>query len=196
MHLKYLKIVILRMKLLFATPIKENVVNYKTEEVCTICSSEEKKEFSKKDLSKITTICNEPLIYNFLFKKRLNGREYNIEDAKSFINWTEKGWMKQEWFVFFIRDSQNGIIAAIDIKSNHTESAEVGFWASKNHPGVITNSTIKLCKLAKKAGYRELYSLVLPENQKSINVLLRADFIQDNDVYKDEKKYLKFEVRL
>ncbi|MBU4209846.1 GNAT family N-acetyltransferase [Patescibacteria group bacterium] len=179
-------------KILFITPIKEVITNHKTNEECFLVSNENGSKFTKADLTKITQICNQPLVYNFLFKYKFKGRSYRINDAKKFIEWIVEGWTKQKWFVFFIRNSQNEIIGAIDIKSNNLELTEVGYWADYNHSGIITNATQTLIKLAKRVGYKKLYATTMPNNSRSQNVLTRNGFIRDGEMQKPSGMRFKF----
>lgn len=178
--------------IIIKTPVKEIIENFVTKEECYLCSTELGNEMKSDDVEKIVKICNQKSVYDFLFRKRLEGRVYEKKDAEWFLNWIAEGWQKQKWFVFFIRNNKEDIIAAIDIKSDNLESAEVGYWADEENPGVMTNAAIKLSEIAIKNGFRKLYALVLPENVKSIGVVKRAGFIFKEEVDKDDKHYLKF----
>lgn len=172
---------------IFKTPINEKIQNFKTGEVCHLVSNEKIEYFENKDYDKITKICNQPAVYDFLFKERLNGEEYKKENAIKFVDWMIDGWENQKWFVFLVRNSQNEIIAAIDIKSDNLESAEIGCWADENNPGIMTNATLKLLDLASKSGYKELFALIKPNNLRSQNVVTRSGFVPDGEITKDNE---------
>lgn len=166
------------------TPTNEIVFNYKTGEECSLVSNDNPSKISETDLIKITEICNQPSIYNFLFKFRLEGRPYTIDDAKGFVEWIAEGWKNQQWFVFLIRNNQNEIIGAIDIKSNNLDSAEIGYWADGNYSGIMTNAVKKIIEIAALAGYKSLYATTMPNNDRSQNVLTRNSFIRNGEMEK------------
>lgn len=56
----------------------------------------------------------------------------------------------------------------------------------------MTNTVLALCDLAKKAGYKSLFGLTIPDNQRSQNVLIRAGFTMEGEMEKDGKRYIKF----
>ncbi|MBU4210474.1 GNAT family N-acetyltransferase [Patescibacteria group bacterium] len=179
-------------KILFTTPIKDVIANYKTGEKCVLVSNEATNKFTKADLIKIIKICNQPPVYNFLFKYRLKSKPYELNDAKEFTKWIVEGWNKQKWFVFLIRNSQDKIIGAIDIKSDNLDLAEIGYWADGNSLGIMTNATQRLIELAKKAGYKKLYATTMPNNDRSQSVLTRNGFIRDGEMEKSSGMRFKF----
>lgn len=64
----------------------------------------------------------------------------------------------------------------MDIKSPELEGAEIGYWASKKHSGIITPAVGLLCGVARGAGYKSLYAFVLPANTCSLRVLTNNAF--------------------
>ncbi len=131
--------------------------------------------FSESDIKQIISICNQPLIYEILFKKKLNSKPYQKKDAQKFQKWANKGWKDQTWFVFTIRNKQGDIVSCMDIKITPPK-AEIGYWSNSKHPGIMTNAVIKMVDLAKKAKYKSLFARVLPTNYKSQNLLKRVGF--------------------
>jgi RimJ/RimL family protein N-acetyltransferase len=178
--------------MIFNTPISEEIVNFKTGEKCLLVSNENPDAFSNKDANKIVEICNQAAVYEFLFRAKLAGRPYEADDARKFIKWMAAGWKKQEWFVFLVRNSQGEIIAAIDIKSNDLESAEIGYWADQNFPGTISNAVNKLIDLAAKAGFKSLFATTKPNNARSQSVLLRNGFKNIGKTEKPDGERVKF----
>jgi RimJ/RimL family protein N-acetyltransferase len=179
-------------KVIFKTPISEEIVNFKTGEKCLLVSNENPEAISNEDINKIVEICNQPAVYDFLFRSKLAGKPYQANDAREFIRWMAEGWKKQEWFVFLVRNSQGEIIAAIDIKSNNLESAEIGYWADKNFPGTISNAANKMIDLAAKAGFKSLYATTKPNNTRSQSVLIRNGFVNNGKMEKPNGERLKF----
>lgn len=70
--------------------------------------------------------------------------------------------------------------------------AEIGYWARASSSGIMTNTVLELCELAKEAGYQRLLALVAPENEKSIRVTMRAGFVRADDVMRNGRRYLQF----
>jgi RimJ/RimL family protein N-acetyltransferase/isopentenyldiphosphate isomerase len=177
----------------FKLPIKLSVKNYLNNEDYYISPANESWE---EDVDQITRICSQELIYNVLFKERLKGLPYISKNALEFIAWINEGWEKNEWFVFFIRNGEGKIIGAVDIKSDNLEEAEIGYWMSEKVKGVMTNAVLALTEIAKNAGYKSLYGLTVPDNEKSQNVLKRAGFTDQGLVNQKSKKYIKFLLKL
>ena len=177
---------------IFETPIREEIFNFKTGEVCHLVSNEKIEYFTNKDYDKIAKICNQPTVYDFLFKERLNGKKYQTKNAIKFVNWMIAGWQNQKWFVFLVRNTKNEIIGAIDIKSDNLESAEIGCWADENSPGIMTNVTLKLLDLASKSGFKELFAIIKPNNIRSQNVVTRSSFVCDGKISKDKEILLRY----
>lgn len=120
--------------------------------------------------------CTEELIYKTLFAKS-DPDGYPLSKAKSFIEYSETGWQDQTHFIFgiFHPDSQE-LVGAIDIKSPDKEKAEVGYWLSHKHSGLMTNALLTITHIAKEAGYKSLEIYTEVSNQKSEAVVKRAGF--------------------
>lgn len=126
--------------------------------------------------SEIALICNEELIYGFLFARSLDGRRYSEQNAEGFMSWAREGWSKASYFVFLLLAPDGKVAGAIDIKSTNVASAEIGYWLSRQHSGVMTNAVRALVEIAAEAGYQRLHAWVQDSNARSIAVLERAGF--------------------
>ena len=83
-------------------------------------------KLSKEQELDMVRICNSKLIYQFLFKEKLKGKPYTIEDAKQFNEHAIKGWKDSTHFVYLL--VEDGVICAeIDIRSNMKEISEIGY---------------------------------------------------------------------
>jgi len=160
--------------------------------MCELQSVDSTLALTDEDVETIVTICNEDLVYNMLFRERLNGQPYSRQDAQGFLSWAREGWQSDEWFVFLIRNSRNRIIGAIDIKTKTADAAEIGYWVSSTSPGIMTNTVLQLCDIAKVAGYKSLFALTTLENEKSARVLLRANFVGEGQILRNDTAHLKF----
>jgi len=140
----------------------------------------------------ISRKCNQPLIYQFLFKEKFKGRPYAQSDAKDFMSWAHKGWAEQSYFVFFIADHEQQIVGTLDIKSNSTKSAEVGFWSDAETPGNLSNALLEMIHVAKATGFNKFHAYALPNNLKSVGVLQRTGFIEKLN-RSDRDSFLYFE---
>ncbi|MGH7239137.1 MAG: GNAT family N-acetyltransferase [Candidatus Saccharimonadales bacterium] len=132
------------------------------------------------DLERITEICNQPRVRIWVTEHYATGRDgsYTLEDAKKFINMADDGWARKQAFVYLIRDEEERIMGAIDIKSADKSGTEIGYWAdtSRDQGGYMTNALNLLCDIAARAGYESLSAYVMPRNAASIGVLTRAGF--------------------
>jgi RimJ/RimL family protein N-acetyltransferase len=126
-------------------------------------------------VARIVSICSEPNVYEWLFREPLGGCPYEETKAREWLQWSNDGWSSGTHFVFAVIDDQKCVVAACDIKSNNP-IAEIGYWASQWHRGVITNAVISMCTLAADAGFRELFARTKKENYRSQAVLQRAGF--------------------
>ena len=178
----------------FITPIRIEIKRHNTNEVYFLESLQT--ELSVEDLAVITQICNEETIYNRLFKKKLKNNPYTTNNAKQFGDWAKTGWETNKYFVFLIRDSNRQIVGVIDIKSANIESAQIGYWISQNHPGVMTNTLVSLCRMAEKAGFIALEAQTKNDNIKSQGVLKRAGFYFQGEVNVEEATFFRFSKKL
>lgn len=126
-------------------------------------------------LARIVAICNEPEIYRWLFREPLEGRPYLEEKARAWIEWAKAGWHGKTHFVFAVLDANKAVAAACDIKSNDP-SSEIGYWASREHRGVMTNAVAAMCTIAAEAGFIELFARTKKGNVQSQAVLERVGF--------------------
>jgi RimJ/RimL family protein N-acetyltransferase len=127
-------------------------------------------------LTQVTSICNETSVYDWLFREMLSDQPYPPSMAEKWLTWGKDGWKQNAYFVFGIVDQKGCIAAACDIKSADASWAEVGYWSSKDHRGVMTNAIIGLIDLAREAGFEQLFAETRKENTPSQGVLLRAGF--------------------
>lgn len=133
---------------------------------------------SKSNLDAIAGICNEELVYRWCFQGLCEGKPYPPSMAEEWIEYGTLGWEKVTHFVYLVTDSDGTIAAACDIKSATVERAEVGYWSSAAHRGVMTNATRAILRLADEAGFRVLFADIHPENQRSLAVIRRCGFWQ------------------
>ncbi len=159
----------------FESIISREVKNFKTGEVYKLNGGEEM-SFSDIDVENLVSICSQEEIYDFLFRARFNNRPYSQSDAEGFLKYIKDGWENKTHFVFLIRNSDNKIIGAVDIKSSNLDDSEIGYWADRNHGGFMANAVSELCLIAKDTGYKKLNAKVRPDNNKSSSVLIRNGF--------------------
>jgi RimJ/RimL family protein N-acetyltransferase len=175
--------------------IARNVAAHRTRRVYELVPSV-LLEHDDASLDRVAAICNEPTVYETLFAERLGGRPYSEEDADSFLSWADVGWAIGTHFVYLLIDESARIAGAIDIKSPTLESGEIGYWLSADDSGLMTNSVLTLCDIARDAGFRGLHALVRPHNERSARVLERAGFDRTDDVERDGHRYHCYHRRL
>ena len=146
-------------------------------------------------LSNLVSICNERAIFDFLFKERLNGRPYELDDARSFLTWATHGWQEQKHFVFLLVAPSGLISGALDIKSSDRSMAEVGYWCSALHQGLMSGAVGELKSMAREANFKVLFAKVRKDNAASTKVLERNGFISQGDWPGDPTR-LRYEVAL
>ncbi len=127
-------------------------------------------------VARIVSICNEPDVYDWLFRPLLAGDRYREEKAVQWLEWSREGWKAGTHFVFAVIDSDNLVVAACDIKSADPV-AEIGYWSSRRHRGVMTNAVTAMCRLGTEAGFRGFFARTKRGNVRSVGVLLRSGFV-------------------
>lgn len=180
----------------FTLPIREAITNHLTGETLYLEAVDDAARYTPAHLEQIVAICNQPRVYDLLFAERLQGKPYPIADTETFIRWGEAGWRNQTHFLFYIVRADDTIVGAADIKSPNLAAAEIGYWLSEEHPGIMSNAVKKLCVIARQAGYRALFALVKEHNRKSSNVLERAGFTFTESRTLKEQPYRKYDLTL
>lgn len=167
------------------------IKNFKTGEDCQLWRVD-KMNIDNKDYEQIRRICNEDAVYNYLFKEKLEGKPYPLEKAIGFIDWAKKGWEDNTHFVFIVRNPEGKIVAAVDTKTNNRDGAEIGYWASAEYPGVMTNAVLAMIELDKQAGFKSVWARVRKGNERSCGVQERAGLKYDSDFTNENKEYRKY----
>lgn len=139
---------------------------------------------SEEQFNNICKICNEPPIL-LLFK----GLEsYPRTKAIDFVSWANEGWNHGSFFVFLVVNPDSDlVVGAVDIKSTDSD-AEIGYWCSYNHRGLIRNCIEQLKIFAKDKGYRSLFAN--PINDRSVAVLEGSGFSLKKDCEKVYEYFL------
>src|SRR5687767_3020745 len=78
-------------------------------------------------VGQLTEACNEPLIYDVLFRPRRLGAPYSRDDAERFLDEAGRGWLEGTHFVFLILGT-GGLIGNVAIETADLEAAEIGYW--------------------------------------------------------------------
>jgi len=173
-------------------PVRIALANARTSELYALESVDDAARFGPQAAAQVAAVCGEPLIYDRLFAGRFGGRPYQLADGAGFLAWAESGWRANTYFVFALTHAEAGIVGAIDIKSCDVSGAEIGYWLSANHSGIMTNAVRCIADLAGSAGYRGLYAVTDPDNARSQAVLTRAGFVADGTHERSGEAYRLF----
>jgi len=130
-------------------------------------------------LAEIVGICNEPNVYGWLFEDKLQGKPYTRVKAVEWLTRSADGWRQGSHFIFVVTTAAGKVAAACEIMSNDANGAEIGYWSSEHHRGVMTNAVSEMCDLAQRAGFRALSARVRRGNARSTGVLRRVGFEPD-----------------
>ena len=133
-------------------------------------------EMTAELVDQVTRICNEPLVYDFLFRRGLAGAPYPPEKAREFLDRAARGWREHTHFVFLIALAGERVAGNVEIESADLDRSEIGYWASARHPGFMTPAVAAVCEVARAAGYRSLYAHTRTHNERSMAVLRRNGF--------------------
>ena len=149
---------------------------------------------TEKVIAQVTSICNEPLVHESLFRRILSGKPYPLSMAADWLARGADGWKRNSHFVFGIVDQEGRIAAACDIKSADASWAEVGYWSSASHSGVMTNAIVGLIDLAREAGFEHLFAETQKTNVRSQGVLCRAGFALSDEKPLRGNHYIVFSI--
>jgi RimJ/RimL family protein N-acetyltransferase len=149
---------------------------------------------TEKVIAQVAAICNEPLVYEVLFRKLLSDKPYPPSMATDWFARGADGWKQNSHFVFGIFDQEGDIAAACDIKNADSSWAEVGYWSSSSHSGVMTNAIIGLIDLAKEAGFDRLFAETQKANTRSQGGLRRAGFTLSDETPHRGDHYFVFSI--
>ena len=170
-------------------PVRIAFTNARTGDPYALESVDDAARFGPGAAEQIARVCSEPVIYRRLFETRLNGRPYGLADAQRFLSWGEGCWREESGYVFVITHPSQGIVGALDIKSPNRDEAEIGYWLSAGHSGVMSNAVSLMRDLAWTAGYRGLFALTDPDNARSHAVLARVGFVHEGSMTRNGETY-------
>ncbi len=155
-------------------------------------------------LTEMVAASNEPAVYGWLWRERLEGQPYPTSKAEEFFGWARAGWRDGTHFVFLILAGEGGdgpLAGALDIKSadlghDGGEGAEIGYLLRAEHSGAMTPAVLALQTLAQDAGYRSLWARVRPGNERSRRVLERAGFREVGEMDSEGHRCTRHELSL
>jgi len=171
------------------------IVNLKSGETYYLFPNTDEYRTSQDDVE-VARLCNQPEIYDFLFRTMLAGAPYGIEHAKGFLEWSNEGWKSSQYFVFLLRDAKGTPVGCIDIKGNDLQASEIGYWCSSEVTGLMTNTVKSVSQLAKSVGFRKLVAITLVNNQRSQSVLKNNGFSDVGEFEDDGVRKRKYEKAL
>lgn len=145
------------------------------------------------DYEDIIRICNQKGVKKWLFERILGDEPYTIDNVNYWLDdLADKGWQNGSAFVYVIRNLNDRIVGAINIKSDDINGAEIGYWADETEPGYMTSAGVALIQEAKLAGYKKLFAIVGKGNNKSSKTLLRIGFNLTPNEYEHEGRILDY----
>ncbi|GGM09348.1 GNAT family N-acetyltransferase [Deinococcus aerophilus] len=124
----------------------------------------------------VAAVCNEPLVYDRLFRARRQGRPYAVGEGEDFLTWAAAGWRNGTHFVFLLLDPEQRVAGALDVKSPEREAGEVGYWLGGAHRGIMTSALLAMLDAAREAGFVRLWARPDADNARSLALLERAGF--------------------
>ena len=132
--------------------------------------------FAPDQAAEVALVCNEPLVYDRLFRARRQGQAYTVEEGEEFLMWAAAGWLEGTHFVFLLLDAENRVVGALDIKSSELNAGEVGYRLSGEQRGIMTTALRAMIDAAHGAGFQRLWARPDADNLRSLALLQRAGF--------------------
>lgn len=176
---------------LFFDAMNIPVVNLKTGRTYRLWRSDAI-HFDHSRLQRIVEICNEPQILRHLAENGVASDSYSFRDATRFVERAKSGWVGGRFFVFFVLDPMGKPAGCLEIKSSDRTLAELGYWGSAGHSGIITPSVSALIELAREEGYVRLFANTGVKNSRSIKVLTSNGFIPDSSGKKEFRRLKRY----
>ena len=143
----------------------------------------------------VTRICNEPLVYDLLFRRRFKGAPYPPESGHGFLEGAARGWREGTHYIFYILRGdapEPEILGNVEVRAPTIETAEIGYWATSGAPGFMTPAVGAVCEIARRAGIGSLFALTRTYNDRSMAVLQRNGFEEVGLVGEGEDLTRKF----
>lgn len=131
--------------------------------------------FTSDHAADVAAVCNEPLVYDRLFRARRQDQAYSVEEGEEFLMWAAAGWLEGTHFVFLLLDAENRVVGTLDIKSSELNAGEVGYWLSGGQRGIMT-ALLAMIDAAHGAGFQRLWARTDADNLRSSALLQRAGF--------------------
>ena len=126
--------------------------------------------------AEVAAVCNEPLVYDRLFRARRQGRPYAVTEGEDFLAWAAAGWRDGTHFVFLLLGPEHRVAGALDVKSPDRSAGEVGYWLGTEHRGIMTSALLAMLDAAREAGFVRLWARPDADNARSLALLDRAGF--------------------
>ncbi len=136
----------------------------------------DKLPFAHQRAVEVAAVCNEPLVYDRLFRARRQGQPYAVTEGEEFLTWAAAGWRDGTHFVFLLLDDTAHVVGALDVKSAEREAGEVGDWLGAAHRGIMTSALLAMLDAAREAGFVRLWARPDADNSRSLALLDRAGF--------------------
>lgn len=168
-------------------PVKIEIKNHLTKKSYFIKDLADDNQYQEL-IPKIVKVCNEPKIFKRLFARKFTeGDKYTPINALKFLVYGYDGWKDDARFLFGIFSEDGEMVGALELRSNKPEACEIGYWASENHRGFMSNALIAISKFAKEQGYQKLFLLVAPDNIASQKVAKNAGYLLVNPHFENPK---------
>lgn len=132
--------------------------------------------FAHQRAVEVAAVCNEPLVYDRLFRARRQGQPYAVTEGEGFLEWAAAGWRDGTHFVFLLLDDEEHVVGALDVKSAERDAGEVGYWLGAAHCGIMTSALLAMLDAAREAGFVRLWARPDADNTRSLALLDRAGF--------------------
>ncbi len=162
----------------FPEKIQVPVINHLTNEKYFLIPAKAL-EITPERIAEVVAICQQPDIYNNLFKEEFSNAPYSPKHARYWLERAQQGWNEGTHYVFCIVTKDNRLAASCELEGNRVEGVEIGYWASIEHSGIMSNAVLAILKLAKEAGFRSFMASALHHNLQSKSVLARCGFVEE-----------------
>ena len=134
------------------------------------------RQIVSKDAQFLLKLYNQPA-----FLKNIGDRGVNsLNQAARFIETTQKHYQEDGFWLYLLEEISTGIPIGINglIQRDYLNAPDIGFAIDEQHwrKGYAYESSQAIIQHAQSLGYKEIVAITNPENQNSIQLLLKLGF--------------------
>jgi RimJ/RimL family protein N-acetyltransferase len=134
------------------------------------------------DIESFTQVLGDPAVRKYITDQAME--KYNIasieEMSKEILNTSSKRWEDREEFRFIVRNNSDKIVGMIGVDINDNENGELWYFKIASAQSFMHEALQPVLNFLKKENVKSLIATYKPENIRSIEILKKLNF-KEND---------------